>query len=432
MNELSIPKGHSKTHPADFIGSSFFYSRLERNVFFIVLVTMLYQFVLCLFNTILFAINPTIVMLVEFVIYLSVFMCVKHKVPKYIGLVALFAAVNFSLFFLCRGFVDPKSVRDILIIIFLFWFGFLHGTTALVDKILTTILVIAILFGCFEWLAIDWYVKLFHTFSYFVNQSGIGAAGGAIFEGQDLTLNGFRPDGIGRTILPWVFGSHRISSIFLEPVSLGNFAVIVLIWAICRDSLRDRLTQFYLLAAAFLIALADSRFGLAMSAILLLVRYLWPTRGYGLMAFLPWAVMCTLYIYGNFFFEGGYSDSFIGRLTHTGQVLGTLTAVDLLGLQSPFHFYGDMGYAYILTRFGVVFSLLLWLVFWRMPLGSLQAVRFRALISMYIAMILSISGTSLFALKSAGILWFIMGCLAAETHKAPQPLMTRHAGSVRQ
>lgn len=413
MNELDISTAHNKKHSANFVSSSFFDSKLERNVFLIVLATLLYQFVLCFFNTILFKINPTIVILVEFFIYLSVFIYVRHNMPKYIGLVVLFSAVNFSLLFLLRGYIEPKSVRDIIIIVFLFWLGISHGTVALVEKILTTILVIAILLGCFEWLAVDWYVKLFHTFSYFVNQSGIGAEGGAIFEGQALTLNGFRPDGIGRTILPWLFGSHRISSIMLEPVSLGNLAVITLIWAVSKDRWQERSTHFFLFSAAFLIALADSRFGLVMSGMIVLLRAILPLPMYGLLALAPWVMMVFLYFYSSFFFDGVYSDSFAGRLMHSGLVLTELPLKEWLGWQSPLQDYGDMGYGYILTRFGLFYLLLIWLVLWGVPLRWHQAIRARGLVSIYVTMILSISGTSLFALKTSGLLWFMLGTICA-------------------
>lgn len=394
--------------------SDFFTSSDDRNLFLIVMMALLYQVVLCLTNTLFFRISPSLVMLVEFIIYASAFICVSSIVPRYVGLILLLTTVNVSLLFLLRGFIDLKSARDLIIILLFFWLGFSCSTPNLVDKILTCILIIAIGLGLFEWLALDIYVRFFHTYSYFLNQSGIGASGGTIFENQALTLNGFRPDGIGRTILPWVFGSHRISSISLEPVSLGNFAVIVLIWAICRESLRDRQTLFYLFSVIFLISLADSRFGLAMSGILLFIRLIWPLRAYGCLAFAPWVMMIGLCVYSNFFFDGTYSDSFIGRLTHTGRVLSHLNISDILGMQTPFKFYGDIGYAYILTRFGLFYLLFSWLMFWRIPLYSPQAIRVRGLATLYIAMILSISGTSLFALKSAGFLWFILGVVSAE------------------
>lgn len=393
--------------------SRLFVSAEERRLFWIVMASLLYQASLCLVNTVAFRINGSLVMLAELGVYALTFACVAREIPRYMGLMLLLTAVNACLLFLLRGYIEPKSVRDLLIVLLFFWLGWRHGTPRLVDKVLTCILLIAIAMGLFEWLALDSYVKLFHTFSYFVNQSGIGADGGAIFEGQALTLNGFRPEGIGRTILPWLFGSHRIASVMLEPVSLGNLAVITLIWAVSRDRWQQWQTLFFLFAAAFLIALADSRFGLAMSGLIVLVRLLWPLAGYGLLALAPWVMMVLLYLYSSFFFDGVYSDSFAGRLMHCGQIISELSVSELLGLQSPLQNYGDMGYGYVFTRFGALYLLLAWLVWWRVPLQLPQAIRVRGLVSLYIALILSISGTSLFALKTAGLLWFMLGTVSA-------------------
>ncbi|WP_193001466.1 polysaccharide polymerase [Aeromonas simiae] len=397
----------------------------ERAVLALLLASVLYQSLLCMVNTLLFAINPTLVALVEALIYGGVLLLVYRRLPLGLALLALLALVNLLSLTVLRGLLDAKSVRDILIIVLFFWLGLRHGSAALVDKVLLLVVGVALLLGLFEWLALEWYIRVFHTFSYFVNQSGIGRDGGAIFSGQALTLNGFRPDGIGRTILPWLFGPHRISSIFLEPVSLGNFSVIVLIWALCREGER-RVSLLLAAGAAMLIALSDSRFGLAMSAMLIALRLLLPLRATALLALAPWAMMAAVYIYSNCFFEGAYSDSFVGRLTYTGKVLGTLEVGDMLGLQSPLGNYGDMGYAYVLTRFGLPFLLLGWGLLWLIPLHSAPALRVRALISLYIAMILSISGTSLFALKSAGLLWFLVGSLCAEGGARQEALS--HAG----
>jgi putative polymerase len=43
--------------------------------------------------------------------------------------------------------------------------------------------------------------------------------------------------------------------------------------------------------------------------------------------------------------------------------------------------------------------------------------RFRTYIVIYMSLILCISGTSLFALKSAGVLWFLLGCCAVRDKK---------------
>jgi len=395
-------------------------------IFMLVLASMLYQMTLCFVHTVAFSVNASVVMLVELLIYLGCVWCLRREVPHYLGAFVLLTAINLLLLSLVRGYLDPKPFRDLMIVILFFWLGWVYGSVRLVDRLIAVSLLLAVGVGAFEWLAIDTYVKFFHTFSYFANQSGIGADGsGAIFEGQALTLNGFRPDGIGRTILPWLFGSHRISSMFLEPISLGNYATLVLAWSLAHWRPGAHRYVWFMAGSALLIAYADSRFGLVVSGLMLLTRLLVPRCLLPAFALAPWLMATLVLIYAVYFFHGTYSDSFVGRLTHTGLVLDRLSAADLLGAQSPLRNYGDMGYAYAVTRFGLLFCLLGWLWLWRLPLPGLPAQRFRALDCLYMTLNLSISGTSLFALKSAGLLWFMFGSLLA----SPTDVSSDHSHS---
>lgn len=380
-------------------------------ILLLVLASVLYQAGLCLVNTLLFPINQTLVMLVEGGIYGLIVLLVYRRIPAPMAGLMLLVLVNLFLLTLLRGNMDAKSVRDLLIILLFFWFGLSYGTPDLIDRLLKVVLIIAVVQGMFEWLALDWYIKLFHTFSYFMNQSGIGSNGGAIFSGQALTLNGFRPDGIGRTILPWLFGSHRISSIFLEPISLGNFSVIVLIWALCRGG-SVRTSLCFAVGVMMLVAMADSRFALMMSLLVIFSRML-PLRWLASYAFLPWCAIAALVFYSNLVGNADLGDSFMGRLLTSGRVLSNFGLRDFFGAPAYMLNFGDMGYAYMLTRFGLIFALIAWTMLWLVPMATPGAIRFRALASLYISMILCISGSSLFALKSAGVLWFIMGTLAA-------------------
>ena len=65
-----------------------------------------------------------------------------------------------------------------------------------------------------------------------------------------------------------------------------------------------------------------------------------------------------------------------------------------MGLGSPLPNYGDMGYAYLLSRFGAPMSIALIVVLFLIPMADDRGVRFRALIVLYIFSNLAISGTS--------------------------------------
>ena len=59
-----------------------------------------------------------------------------------------------------------------------------------------------------------------------------------------LFISGMRYE--GRTLLPFL-GEHRVSSIFLEPVSVGNFGAICFAWVTLRHWRRPLTLVFRLL-----------------------------------------------------------------------------------------------------------------------------------------------------------------------------------------
>jgi putative polymerase len=79
-----------------------------------------------------------------------------------------------------------------------------------------------------------------------------------------------------------------------------------------------------------------------------------------------------------------------------------------------------MGYAYLLSRWGVLLCIALWVALWMVKMPDERGVRFRAYAALYISLILTVSGTSFFALKTAGLLWFLMGsCTYLMAKKTP-------------
>jgi putative polymerase len=84
--------------------------------------------------------------------------------------------------------------------------------------------------------------------------------------------------------------------------------------------------------------------------------------------------------------------------------------------------FGDMGFAYVLSRFGAPQLIALLLVLFLVPTASDRAQRFRALLVLYFFCSLAISGTSAFALKTAGLMWFLFGALAADPAAASPSL----------
>jgi len=242
-----------------------------------------------------------------------------------------------------------------------------------------------------------------------------------MFEGQTLTLNGFRPEGIGRTLLPSLLGSHRTSSLFLEPVSLGNFAVILMAWQVSHAWSQVRNSVLLMcLAAVVLVTLSDSRFGLVMIFLLVGARLIPTSYFRWLTALFPFAMLAAIVSVSVFLPASG--DNLLGRIAASGQALLRFNESALLGFLSPLPGFGDMGYAYVVSRFGVFAAMALVAVFFLIPMATERAERFRGLLSVYLFSSLAISGTSVFALKTAALMWFLFGAIAADDRLETTPL----------
>ncbi|SDP79237.1 putative polymerase [Rhodoferax sp. OV413] len=309
---------------------------------------------------------------------------------------------------LIRQSPDVKSLRDLLIPILFLSLGRYVADIQFADRSVKLISYILIAAGLFEVFFTDTYANLFNTFSFYVHIGGISQSSAA-FEGQMLTLNGYRPEGIGRTILPQIFGPHRASSLLMEPVAVGNFSVILMAWALSKPWAEMRKMPVFIICAAVLITLSDSRFGMMMSAALLLLR-LFPVRMVSRIApTIPFLLLAVvLGIAANLYSK---EDNLIGRIYRSGVEVLNFDWTLLMGLSNPLPNYGDMGYAYMISRFGAPLSILLITLVFLIPMSDQRGIRFRALITLYIFANLGISGTSIFALKTAGVVWFLMGVL---------------------
>ena len=357
--------------------------------------------------------SATLVGLVEALIYIGCLSVQIKRLP--LSTVALSCCVCAWIVFtwLIRQSPDVKSLRDLLIPVLFLSLGQYVANVGFADRCLKLIVGILVAMGLFEVIFTDTYASLFNTFSFYVNVGGINESS-AMFQGQMLTLNGYRPEGIGRTILPFLLGSHRASSVLMEPVSLGNFSVILLAWVLSKSWPEIRKSYGFVLSAALLITLCDSRFGLMMSAAL--ITYRWLPIHRRLAPTLPFLMLA--FVIGLASFMPSDGDNLLGRITRSGIELLRFDWSLLLGLSGPLPNFGDMGYAYLLSRFGAPLSIALCVALFLIPMADMRGVRFRALIVLYLFASLAISGTSIFALKTAGIMWFLFGVLSVAPGRA--------------
>jgi putative polymerase len=230
-----------------------------------------------------------------------------------------------------------------------------------------------------------------------------------------MFVSGIRPAG---RFFPFPFEIHRISSVFLEPVSLGFFAFISGLYFV---AMKDRLPRSQVLLAIFvtllLIWLGDARMAFASLVAVILFRPVFARLDHRLTVLIFPAAL----LFGLFVVESG-------MFNLTGEGLGARLLWTFQGIWSTKNgqFFGvrpydiamvDSGFLYMLSCQGIWGFLLYWLP----PIFFKNKFSREARIYWFGASIFLTSGfmvsDAIYTIKTASLLWFCYGYILARTEK---------------
>ncbi|MEO0495967.1 MAG: UDP-phosphate alpha N-acetylglucosaminyltransferase [Pseudomonadota bacterium] len=319
-------------------------------------------------------------------------------------IIAVFVSYMFFIMMLRPG-IDLKAVRDILVPIAFYFVGRNLRDIALMDKFVIGIGAFIVGFGFFEWAAVDLYVQYVGPLEYYIARGTVDRA-----DVSDLVLEtGLFASGTrygDRNILPGLVGDHRVSSVFLEPVSMGNFGAILFMWGAFRAGMKNRWMVFAL--AALCIIGSDARFGMIASVAVLSALLVAPfVPRFGLFV-LPFAITAALFAYGQSSIAILWEDDFSGRILWAAQIMHSLSWQHVLGISSNELFVADSGYAYVLMQIGIVGMVFVWALFVYTKGPNLDAWRFRFAFGIYLCLNLLVSNSA-FSIKTGAILWAMLG-----------------------
>jgi putative polymerase len=367
----------------------------------LVLAALTFNAVLCFINTVLFPVNELLVMALELLIVTAALLFALDRRPEPYLVLALFLSYAF-LIMAMRPMFDPKAIRDFMIPIAFYLLGRRRPSLVVADRTALVSGLIVLAFGLFEYFDMDMFEKYVNVIHYYVAR---GTVASTQVSDQTGTLfpSGFRPD--ARSLLPFL-GSHRVSSVFLEPVSAGNFGAILYLWALHRPAMRGRLVAF--VCAVATIVLADARFGAytcVAATATALVFYRLPRPVWFLV---PFVIMLGLAVYGFESIQVNWENDLSGRLLWTARLLTSLSFDGMMGISPNKPFLSDSGYAYSLNEIGLVGFVFYWGMFIFSGPRDPVAWRFRACIATYISLLLLISDSP-YTIKTAALLWFMLG-----------------------
>jgi putative polymerase len=398
-----VPSPKPRAQPAGTVAVPPPSSMVERTAVLLVYAAALYPLFLCFLNTRVARMPNAAIVICEVLIGLAALPLIIARLNLGILLLCLGLCTNFFVLALFQQATDFKALRDLLMPVVFVWLGYFVSDRRISERVLRNLAIIAVAVGLVEFIFPSFYTTMFDTIKFYTSR-GFGTN-----NPFQLTVLQTRPIGIGRSLLPFL-GPRRISSFFLEPVALGNFAVLTAAWALSKPREEWRDAMWLMILAATMIVMADARFGSISILALIAVRLtgVWKLRVLaGLMPFLAMLFLVLVTLYG----PHEIHDNVIGRMQISGGNLLSLPWEAWFGIPSNISL--DAGYGYIIQRTGLLVCMLLWFVFSVLPLKDDQARCFHFSAAVYASLNLCISGSSLFSLKTTAILWLLLGTVIA-------------------
>ena len=303
--------------------------------------------------------------------------------------------------------IEAKYLRDIILVPTFVTLGMTCGERSLTQLIVllhATVLTVMLL-EAFDTSA---YSDLFKVENYYIDTRGF-ASQDFWNDQSDLFLSATRPN-------DRFFGFvdlHRLSSIFLEPVSLGNYCIIVVAFVCARFKSLGRTTSAFLILGTFAILVGcDSRLGAVTSAIIVLIALISHHLPRGSAAlYIPSVTVAAFIVVSLGSLRSG-PDDFSGRLALTVELLDHYDLREMLGASDTYLAKAyDSGLAYLITTQSIFGVALLWLCISFAPAeATREQVRFKHAVGVYIAFSMMVSNSFL-SIKTAALLWFILGAL---------------------
>ena len=317
---------------------------------------------------------------------------------------------------------DVKYLRDVMIIPTFVVLGMTFDSRRL-GRVVVAIQVVMLVFLLLEALDTQAYSDLFRIENYYINTRGYDAQD-FWNKGSSLFVSAVRPDARFFSLIDL----HRLSSIFLEPVSLGNYCMVIVAFLCAFYGRLGVWTRWFLIVTTAMAAIGcDGRLAMASAIPMVLCSALAPRLPrYSALIYIPGVTaLAFVLVYFGHYQPGG--DDFPGRIAHTVYLLRQYGVPEFLGLSDEYMSKAvDSGLAYVITTQSIFIMLVLWALIVLAASDTPQQTRYTHALCLYLASNLMVS-FALLTIKTAALLWFIYGSLQARPNAKTPATQSRPA-----
>jgi len=315
-----------------------------------------------------------------------------------------FFVVDACLVSLASGGLFVDMARNATIIAIFSMIG-MRAEERTVRRIVAILSILVFAFLLLESVSVQSYADLLQPGLYFEQTRGISR-----FELDEIGLFANAVGFADRFSILNIVG-HRTSSLFLEQVSLANFATVLTTFLVCMwrgTSTKTRAAYIFLIV--FILVTNNSRTALAIALAAPLVYWAAPKLPRLInLALMPTVLVAAFIVAATA--PPTKEDNLVGRLGLTVKTLKELDVTALLGGSAPSAAkFADSGYTYLIYASSVFGLIMLWL-FFALILAGRRADQKRGsmMIALYLFLNLTVSGTSVFSIKTAALLWLLVG-----------------------
>lgn len=210
---------------------------------------------------------------------------------------------------------------------------------------------------------------------------------------------------------------HRTASVFLEQVTLANFAgvftiILAALWQQLRASLR-----WLMLTSILLIVLTNSTRTTTLFVLFTIIGFfIYPRLPRFGTILVPLGLLIGAFVLIAIFGQSS-GDDLIGRIGITTKTLKNMDVGQFFGMKAPLaRTMYDTGYGYLITSSSIFGFLALW-AFAALALPQRTPAQMRCAYALMIYLFANflIGGTAVFSMKVSALLWLVVGYLANQS-----------------
>jgi hypothetical protein len=382
---------------------------------------VLYNGLIAMMGAIGLPISPTTVMVTESLILVGCLLAIlrvpftRDDLPSlllayaFLGITIYLSVINARFF--------PDTMRNVAIISLFTMLG-LRAKFNTVNRACMFIVVCVVVVLIIEIVSTPTYVSLFQPAQYFWKTRGLEIPS---WDKSGLFANALGFEG------RFGFGlvAHRTSSLFLEQVSMANYAAFLTVFLMALWPRFPRWQRlFYAAVIVAILITNNTRTSLILAILAPIGYFLYPRMPRYLNVMIaPLLLGVAWYVEDP---NRPYADDFAGRLSLTVRTLKGLDFPAVIGekIDDAIKF-ADSGYTFF-TYSGTLPGLILLWVFIAFYLPQRTAVqkRFAYAACLFVACSLVVGGNSIFTIKVSSMLWFAAGFLRTQKEETESVALT--------